>query len=258
MRATCERLLGQAQLGLGRLEAAIVSLSNAAAAAADSEVVLFQLGRAFEKKGQADDAINAYIRSLGVFPRGDTTAAAPLRALYARHHGSLSGLDARIDVARRASTQRVALEARRYDAPAPDWKLPDLSGGTLESASFKGKVVVLDFWGSWCGPCRAELPYFQAMYDRYKDRGVAFVGINWEREPTAEKRIAAARSFIASKGFSFPVALDLDHKTVEAYAVESFPTLLVIDKVGRMRYRNAGFSPDIEPILTAQIESLIE
>ena len=96
------------------------------------------------------------------------------------------------------------------------------------------------------------------MYDRYKDRGVAFVGINWEREPTAEKRIAAARSFIASKGFSFPVALDLDHKTVEAYAVESFPTLLVIDKVGRMRYRNAGFSPDIEPILTAQIESLIE
>jgi thiol-disulfide isomerase/thioredoxin len=256
--ATCEGLLGRAQLGMGRVEDAIASLRHAVASARDSHAVLGHLGRALERAGRPDEAIDTYVRALGVFPAPDSGVVAPLHALYQKAHGSLEGLEQRITAARAASRERIALEPRRHEGPAPAWSLPDLEGRTVRDADFRGKVLVLDFWGSWCGPCRAEIPHIQSAYERYKDQGVEVVGINWERMPTPEERRQAARDFIAEHRLSFTNVLDLERTAVEAYSIDSFPTAYVIDREGRIRYRNVGFSPDIGEILTAQIESLIE
>jgi peroxiredoxin len=252
-------ILGQAHLQKGNTDAAISTLNESMSSAIDTQLVLYHLGRAYEKKGQSDPAINAYVRSLAVFGREDTSAAAPLRALYMKKHGgSLKGLDAMLKTASKASIKRIALDTRSYTMDAPKWTLPDLDGGTVQLSDFKGKVVVLDFWGSWCGPCRQEMPHIQKLHDQYKDKGVAVIGINWEKNNTAEARLKAAKSFVAQYGYTFPMAIDHDRQAVTDYAVEGFPSVYLVDKTGMIRYRNVGFDPKIAEVLTAQIESLLE
>ena len=256
IRAACEMIIGRAELERNNFDAAIASLTNATASP-DSQLPLRYLGHAYERSGRADEAIDAYVRSIAVFPGGDTSAAGPLRDAYTKRHGSLQGMEAKVEAARAKSRERVALDARRHDQPSPDWKLPDLAGKTVQSDEFKGKIMVVDFWGSWCGPCRAELPVFQAAFDRYKDRGVAFLGINWERAQTNEGRLKAATDYMKQGGYTFPVVIDHNRLAVEAFSIDAFPTLFVIDHKGQIRYRNVGLSHGIEHILEAQIESLM-
>lgn len=258
VRAAVQAILGKAQLANGETTKAIATLTSAAAASAESASVLYQLGRAYEKSGSRDRAISSYIRSLGAFPADDSSAAAPLRALYQAKNGGLAGLDEKVTASRRSSRKIVALDGARHERMAPPWKLPSLDGTHLESAQFKGKVLVVDFWGSWCGPCRMELPLFQAAYEKYRDQGVVFVGINWERATTNESRLQAAKQFVDQSGFTFPVVLDHDYSVSTAYSVQAFPSLYVIDKTGKIRYRNVGFSPQIDALMGAQIESLLE
>jgi thiol-disulfide isomerase/thioredoxin len=258
VRALCEAMLGRALLEHGDADGAVASLLRAVPAAPESQVVLFHLGRAHQQRGEDELAIGAYLRSLGVFPGKDTSAAAPLRTLYRKKHGGLGGLTERVQVARKASRERVALGANRYERAAPYWELPDFAGKKTRLTDFAGRVVVIDFWGSWCGPCRAELPYFQALYDKFKNRGVAFVGINWERGSTPEARIEAAQRLMVESKYTFPVVVDHDYRASKDHSVQSFPTVFVIDKTGKIRYRNVGFDPAIDVKLEAQIESLME
>ena len=253
-------LLGRVQLKRGNASSAILNFSQALASSPDSQSVLFYLGQGYEKAGKPDQAIDAYARSLGVFAAGDTSAAAALRAAYRKRFGSLKGLEEKIDSARKASRRQVALDGRRHERPAPAWSLPDLAGKTVQLSDFKGKVVVVDFWGSWCGPCRMELPYFQAMYEKFKDRrDVAFVGINWERARTPEEHLDTAKRFVEANHYTFPVLIDdHEHSAVGDYEIEGFPTVFLIDKTGRIRFKNVGFTREIDQILSAQIESLME
>jgi thiol-disulfide isomerase/thioredoxin len=152
----------------------------------------------------------------------------------------------------------VAFEARRFERDAPRWKLADLAGKSLTLASLEGKVVVLDFWGSWCGPCKLELPHLQKLYERYRARGVAFVTVNWEMAATAAEHRRAAAAFMEENGYTFPVLVDHEQVAVKAHGVEAYPTAFVIDRAGRIRYRNRGYTDGIEHILEAQIEDLLK
>ena len=125
-------------------------------------------------------------------------------------------------------------------------------------ADFKGKVVVLDFWGTWCGPCREELPIFQRVYEQYRSRDVVFYGVNWERTGPGQDPKKLVRDYMAKFNYSFPVVLDHDRNAQVAYNIEAFPTVFLIDKTGQVRYRNVGLAPGIEQILTDQIESLLK
>jgi thiol-disulfide isomerase/thioredoxin len=253
-------VLGQVQLLTGHPADALVTLKQTVADTPDSQAVLYQIGRAYEKLAKPEQAIDAYVRSAAVFGRSDTSAAAPLRALWKKQHGSLAGLDAKVAGLRSASIKRVALDAHRIEKPrqAPSWRLPDLDEKVHDLASYRGKVLVMDFWGSWCGPCRSELPLVEAAYRRYKnDDKVAFVGINWEKTNDATEHRQTARDYVARNGLTFPIMYDHERGTVTSYQIQGFPTLFVIDREGIVRYVNLGFDPGVDKILDAQIQSLL-
>jgi len=257
VRAYAGGVLGRALLAQGKCEPAIESLRSAVGVLPDSQSVLFTLGAAYEQCGNTDLAIDHYVRSLGVYGGLDSSAAAPLRALYAKQHGSLTGLDRKIDTSYQASLEKEVFESRRYEAAMPEWSLENTAGDTVHSDDLAGKVVVLDFWGSWCGPCRMELPHFQSIYEAFQNRGVVFYGVNMERaEPSQHKALAVA--YMQQNGFDFPNVYDIGTQATAAFRVEAFPTVFLIDASGRIRYRNIGFSDQISDIMTRQIESLIK
>ncbi len=249
--------LGEAYLLNNRADSAVVVLKRALAVAPDSQRVLHTLGNAYAKTKQTDLAIDAYARSVGVYLGRDTSALAPLRGLWLANHRPLDQLDVRVAAARSASRKSV-LDAHRFERPAPAWSLADLDGKSWTLAQHSGKVVVLDFWGTWCGPCRQELPVFQQMYERFKERGVVFYGVNWERTMPGQDPKAIVRDFMAKNGLNFPVVLDEQRTAQTSYDIEAFPTLFLIDKRGQIRFKNVGVTPGIEQILADQIESLLD
>ena len=252
--------LGSVQLRAGNPAGAIASLTKALPLVADSQTVLSELGNAYAKAGRNAAAVNAYLRSAAVFGSADTSALAPLRTAWKKQNGSLAGLDTRIETLRKESTRRIALDSHKIEPhAAPNWRLPDLEEKVHDMASYKGKVVVMDFWGSWCGPCRMELPLFEAMYQRYKQNPkVAFVSINWERAQGAEEHRGLAREYMKKNNFSFPVMYDHERNAVGAYEIQGFPTVFLVDREGLVRYVNVGFDPKVDRILEAQIESLLD
>ncbi len=138
---------------------------------------------------------------------------------------------------------------------APDWELPTFTGEKVSLKSLRGKVVVLDFWASWCGPCRMSMPNMQALHDRYKDAPVAILGVNCrERAGGIEK----AKEFIKSKGFTYPQLIDADNKVSTAFRVGGIPRFYVLDQEGKVLHTSAGASPQLEQLLAQIIEKAIK
>jgi thiol-disulfide isomerase/thioredoxin len=112
---------------------------------------------------------------------------------------------------------------------------PTLSLGELE-----GKVVILDFWASWCGPCQLEAPLVNKVADRFKDRGVVAVGVNTSDQP------GRGRAWALSKGLTFPIVYDSDESVARAYGVDGLPTLVVISRTGKVMATRTGVTDDAE------------
>jgi thiol-disulfide isomerase/thioredoxin len=129
------------------------------------------------------------------------------------------------------------LKVKAGDA-APDFKLMDLAGKEVTLASLKGKVVLLDFWATWCGPCKAAMPSIQKIHDDYKDKGVAVLGVN-----TWEKKEDGAKKYMESKGFNYGCLLKGDDLAT-AYGVTGIPTLVVIGKDGKVALVEVGMGPN--------------
>ncbi len=259
MRGFAYGSVGVVHFEAGRFDSAHVWLLASLPYSPDSQEVLVAIARTETRMGRQDDAINHFVRALGVFPPGDTIGTGELGAAYTARHGSLKGLDARITAARKTSSDRVALEPRRHERTAPTWKLQGLDGTEMALENYKGKVVVLDFWGSWCGPCRYEMPLIEALHKRYKKEGkVVFLGVNWERTESVDQHLATARAYVKQNGITFPSVIDPKQVVTNAYLVEGFPSAYVIDREGKIRYRNVGVADGIEHIIEAQIESLLD
>lgn len=124
-----------------------------------------------------------------------------------------------------------------------------LDGGSVEIADYKGQVLLVNFWASWCPPCRAEMPELQAYYDQYQDDGLALLMINsGEAESTA-------RSFIQQSGFTFPVAIDPTNRVSDNYGINALPITLVYDQSGEIVYRHSGLIS--RSVLDAQVTPLL-
>jgi thiol-disulfide isomerase/thioredoxin len=154
------------------------------------------------------------------------------------------------------ANKREELKEKMLDQAAPGFKLVNLNGEEVSLASLKGKVVVVDFWATWCGPCKASFPGMQKAVNKFADsKDVAFVFIDtWENADDKEKNAA---DFIASKQYTFNVLMDNEDKTVAAFGVSGIPTKFVIDKNGNIRFKSVGFNGNDEELvneLTMMIE----
>ncbi|MBC7326715.1 redoxin domain-containing protein [bacterium] len=134
--------------------------------------------------------------------------------------------------------------------PAPDFTLMSLDGKTYTLSNLKGKVVLLDFWATWCPPCREELPIIEKLHQEYKDKGLLVLGINDEDKATVE-------NFLKENNLTFPILVDAQSKVALLYNVESIPRVLLIDKDGNVVKDLLGYSKENEQILREAIEKLL-
>ena len=144
------------------------------------------------------------------------------------------------------------------DVPITDFEAVDLGGNIAKLSDYKGKIIFLNFWATWCPPCREEMPFMQELHDKYKDQDVVILAVN----PTSvelrggtdsNKAENQVRKFIKNSGYTFLVLLDKEDKAWSTYQQRGIPANYVIDKQGIVRY---GFSGAFQS--KEQMETLIE
>jgi len=144
--------------------------------------------------------------------------------------------------------------AERANLAAPDFTVQDLQGNTVSLSKLRGQVVILDFWATWCGPCRKTMPLLDKFYTDSLPEGVLVYGMNvWERGGNTDK----VRPFVEERGVHFPILLG-DNDIAAAYGVRGIPTLVVIDPEGKIAYRHVGYDPTLPEVLTWQTKELLK
>lgn len=183
-----------------------------------------------------------------------------LKEAYTKDKGSDAGFEQYLS-AFENKAKEVMIEKLKKDLvkiPAPDFKLLDLDGKQVTLKEMKGKVVVLDFWATWCGPCLSSFPGMQKAVEKYaKNDKVKFLFINtWEN---VEDKQQNAEDFMEKTKYPFRVLMDLDSKVIESYRVTGIPTKFIIDKEGNTRFISVGFSGNADAMveeLSAMISML--
>lgn len=136
-----------------------------------------------------------------------------------------------------------------------DFDLTDTTGKPLKLADFQGKVCIVDLWGTWCPPCRAEIPSFIKLQNELGSKGFQMIGLNSERAATPQGRLDLVNNFIKSQGVNYPCAL-VDNATLDQVPdLEGFPTTLFLDRTGKVRLRFVGLHPYEE--LRAAVDALL-
>ena len=134
---------------------------------------------------------------------------------------------------------------------APDFTAKDLNGKTVSLSAFKGKVVLLNFWATWCPPCRAEMPSLNKLYNMLKPRGLEVVAVSTDRS------ISDIKDFIESHRVGFPVLFDSERSASKLYRVFSMPTTFLIDRKGIIVEKFYGEYDWTEPETKGKIEKLL-
>ena len=133
---------------------------------------------------------------------------------------------------------------------APEFALQQLDAGTVRLSGLRGRVVVMEFWATWCGPCRYSTPSLEAVSRRYRDRGVTVLLIN-EGESAERVRAWAKRRFTA------PILLDEDERVGQRYRVEALPALFIVDQSGRVVHAHEGYGGGLERNLALILDELL-
>jgi peroxiredoxin len=135
---------------------------------------------------------------------------------------------------------------------APDFTLKRAEGGNLRLAEQRGQVVLINFWASWCGPCRVEMPHLNKLHDKYKAGGFMVLGVNIDDDP----RHGAATA--ARWGLRFPVLLDTEKTVTRTYDLGAMPSTVLVDRDGRIRYLHRGYRDGMELEYERQIRDLVK
>jgi len=137
-------------------------------------------------------------------------------------------------------------------APAPDFTLPSRDGGDLQLSTLKGQVVMINFWATWCGPCRQEMPLLEQLHAKYEPLGFTLLGVNVEPDS------ATATKWLEGVPVTFPILFDTKNVVAEQFGVMGMPSSVFVDREGRVRYVHRGYKPGDEAQYADTIRSLVK
>ncbi len=135
--------------------------------------------------------------------------------------------------------------------PAPDFALKSSTGENMRLSEYRGDVVMINFWATWCGPCRQEMPLLDELYTRYERVGFNLLGVNIDDDS------GRAMKMIDELGVNFPVLFDARKEISKLYAVEAMPVTVLVDREGKVRHVHHGYKPGYEDKYLDQIRSLL-
>lgn len=158
-----------------------------------------------------------------------------------------------ISRAEAGETSAGGVPAPQVGFQAPDFTLPAVDGSDLNLSDFRGQAVLLNFWATWCPPCRAEMPAFERAYQEWQEMGFIILAVNATHQDTRQ----AALEFVQQYGLSFPILFDLDGTINRLYQVRSLPTSFFIDPQGNIREVVIG-GPMSEALLRIRAQQLLE
>jgi peroxiredoxin len=167
-------------------------------------------------------------------------------------HSAFLGLTRLVSALLLSSAATLATAAVTVGATAPDFTLSTLNGPNLRLQEQRGKVVLVNFWATWCGPCRKEMPHLNRIADKYRASGLVMLGVNIDDD------VRNATDVAAKLGVKFPVLLDTDKKVSRLYDLNSMPSTLVLDRSGRVRYVHRGYQDGYEELYDKQIRDLLK
>ena len=134
---------------------------------------------------------------------------------------------------------------------APDFALKSSGGDNVRLSEYRGDVVMVNFWATWCGPCRQEMPLLDELYSRYERVGFSLLGVNIDDDSRK------AMNMVSDLGVSFPVLFDARKEVSKLYKVDAMPVTVLIDREGTIRYVHHGYKPGYEDKYLDQIRSLL-
>jgi thiol-disulfide isomerase/thioredoxin len=148
--------------------------------------------------------------------------------------------------------RKCAAKLNRQSSYPFDFRLTSLAGRTIRKGQFAGRLLIVDIWATWCGPCVREVPHFIDLQDRYHEHGLSIVGINFEREANDRESLRKVDSFARDIGINYPLALGNDSITDQIEDFRGYPTTLFIDGNGQVRLTLRGSRP------LAELETFVQ
>jgi len=249
--------LGWVYFNEGKLDEAQEKIEAALKINEKSAESTIRLGRVYEAKGQIERAGQLYTEALSMFSSEEEhPAVKALRESYVRRHGNTAGLDAYMKpilAKDRERRRKDVLKARiASPVPIPAFSLTGLDGKTVTSESLKGKFLVINFWATWCGPCRKELPDYDKFYQQYKDDpNVVVLTAATDSADTPQKDI---QDFVAKRKFTFPVLLAPEW--AKQNHIEPIPMTWFVDANGKKEFQKIGYSKELMEEFSWRVEAM--
>ncbi len=221
----------------------------------------YHLGLAYYQTGQLDSAVTHLADALAGQVEDPQQTKADFEMVYLARYNSKKGME---DLLTKARDKKTAEEIKADSTsaatvvgrPAPEFSLPDLDGAMHKLSDHRGKVVVLDFWATWCQPCKMSLPLVDKAFLTSQGKEVLFFAVNLEG--TDKKDVV--RSFWSQKGYGFPVLMGgmMGNGIDKVYQITGIPTTFVIDKNGIIKYRHIGYRQNLDQLLLKEIDELLK
>ncbi|MBM3242474.1 redoxin domain-containing protein [Candidatus Poribacteria bacterium] len=236
----CERLRYLREQG--NLEEALQLAEELKKLAGNDAFAYWQLGEVYSEAQKHEEAIEFYKKAVELRPE-EHSFKERLAQVYE-------------EVGKSELAEQLRQEIREAERgfvgkAAPDFELKDLQGQSVKLSDFQSKVVLLNFWATWCPPCREEAPHIEKLYQTYKEQGVVILGVNYEAD------IEKVRQFVKEQGMSYPILLS-GRKVFQAYGVRWIPANFYLDRAGVVREQTTGFGPGFEPGKERQMEQILQ
>jgi peroxiredoxin len=135
--------------------------------------------------------------------------------------------------------------------PAPQFQLASIAGKPISLSQYKGQVVMINFWASWCVSCRQEMPVLEKLYSKYKPMGFTLIGVNVEPDS------ALGTNWLKSTPVTFPILFDTKSEVSKLYSVPGMPSTVIVDRKGNLRWMHVGYKPGEENEYLDQVRALV-